>query len=82
MYSWCWTSPAESFSGLNPAELIDMFYRLDFETPRNCWAKFPHLFPQKHWDNINIQSVPHMKHHAPLCEEHINDLRGGNARIL
>jgi hypothetical protein len=50
IYSYCWLSPAQSFSGSSPAGLIIIFYWLRFECqvivftyPRNTVARF---YPQ------------------------------------
>jgi hypothetical protein len=34
VYNCCWSSPAQSFSGLSPAALMTIFYCLGFETPK------------------------------------------------
>jgi hypothetical protein len=35
VYNCCWSSPAQSFSGLSPAGLMTIFYCLRFETPQH-----------------------------------------------
>jgi hypothetical protein len=44
VYSCCWASPAQSFSGPNPAGLMTIFYCLKFETSPTWRASFLYLF--------------------------------------
>jgi hypothetical protein len=44
VYIFCWSSPAQSFSGPSPAGLMTIFYCLMFETPRTWRARSPHLY--------------------------------------
>jgi hypothetical protein len=46
VYSCCWSSPAQSFSGPSPAGLMTTFYCLRFETPPTWWARVPKLYPR------------------------------------
>jgi hypothetical protein len=41
VYNCCWSSPAQSFSGPNPAVLLTIFYCLSFEIPSTGRAKSP-----------------------------------------
>jgi hypothetical protein len=45
VYSRCWPSPAQSFSGPSPAWLPTIFYCLTFETPPTWKARSPYLCP-------------------------------------
>jgi hypothetical protein len=45
VYDCCWSSPAQSFSGRSPAELMTTFYCLRFETPPTWRARSPYFFP-------------------------------------
>jgi hypothetical protein len=45
VYSCCWSSPAQSFSGPSPAGLMTTFYCLRFETPPTWRARSPYLYP-------------------------------------
>jgi hypothetical protein len=45
VYNCCWPSPAQSFSGPNPAELMATFYSIRFETPPTRCARYPYLYP-------------------------------------
>jgi hypothetical protein len=58
VYNCCWSSPAQSFSGLNPSGLMTRFYCLRFETPPTWRARSPYLYSsgtgwptctQRHW---------------------------------
>jgi hypothetical protein len=42
-----WSSPAHSFPGQNPADLVSTFYCLRFETFPVWRARFPYFFPQE-----------------------------------
>jgi hypothetical protein len=44
VYNCCWSSPAQSFSGQNPAGLMTTFYCLRFETPLTWKARSPYLY--------------------------------------
>jgi hypothetical protein len=44
VYNCCWSSPAQSFLGSNPAGLVTIFYCLRFETP-STWRTTPYLYP-------------------------------------
>jgi hypothetical protein len=44
VYSCCWSSPAQSFSGPSPSGLMITFYCLRFETLPTWWARSPHLY--------------------------------------
>jgi hypothetical protein len=45
MYTFCWPSPAQSFSCPNPTGLMTTFYCLRFETPSTWSSRFPYLHP-------------------------------------
>jgi hypothetical protein len=45
VYNFCWSSPAQSFSGPSPAGLMTIFYCLRFEIPRTWRARSPYLYP-------------------------------------
>jgi hypothetical protein len=45
VYNYCWSSPAQSFSGPSPTGLMTIFYCLRFETPPTWRVKFPYLYP-------------------------------------
>jgi hypothetical protein len=45
IYNYCWSSPAQSFSGTSPAGLMTTFYCLRFKTPPTRRARFPYLYP-------------------------------------
>jgi hypothetical protein len=45
VYSCCWPSPAQSFSGSSPAELTTTFNCLRFETPPARRARSSYLYP-------------------------------------
>jgi hypothetical protein len=45
VYNCCWPSPAQSFSGPNPAGHMTIFYCLRFETPPSWRARSPYLYP-------------------------------------
>jgi hypothetical protein len=45
VYNCCWPSPAQSFSGPSPAELITTFYCLRYESPPTWRVRSPHLYP-------------------------------------
>jgi hypothetical protein len=47
VYNCCWPSPAQSFSGRNPAGLMNPFYCLRFETPPAWKASSPYLYPPR-----------------------------------
>jgi hypothetical protein len=47
IYNCCWSSPAQSFSGQNPAELKTIFYWHRFETSPNWRVGSPYLYPQE-----------------------------------
>jgi hypothetical protein len=43
--SYCWSSPAQSFSGSSPTGLMTIFYCLRFETPLTWRARSQYLYP-------------------------------------
>jgi hypothetical protein len=45
IYSYCWSSPAKSFSVLSPAGLAAIFYCLNYDTSPTWRARFLNLFP-------------------------------------
>jgi hypothetical protein len=45
VYSCCWPSPAQSFSGPSPAERITIFYYFRFETPPTWRTRSLYLYP-------------------------------------
>jgi hypothetical protein len=45
VYNCCLPSPAQSFSGSNPAGLMTTFYCLRFETPPTWRSRSPYLYP-------------------------------------
>jgi hypothetical protein len=45
VYNYCWSLPAQSFTGPSPAELMTTFYRLRFETPPTWRARSLYLYP-------------------------------------
>jgi hypothetical protein len=45
VYNCCWSSPAQSFSGPNPARLVTIFYCLRFETLPTWRARSLYLYP-------------------------------------
>jgi hypothetical protein len=45
VYNCCWSSPAQSFSGLSPAGLMIISYCLRFETSPTWRARSPYLYP-------------------------------------
>jgi hypothetical protein len=45
VYNCCWSSPAQSFSGLSPAGLVTLFYCLRFKTSSTRRAWSPYLYP-------------------------------------
>jgi hypothetical protein len=47
IYSCCWASPAQCFSGLNRAWFMPIFYWIHFEVPPKCRARSLHLFAQE-----------------------------------
>jgi hypothetical protein len=49
VYNCCWSSTAQSFSGLSPAGLMTTFYCIRFETPPTWRARSPYLFPSGRW---------------------------------
>jgi hypothetical protein len=54
VYNCCWSSPAQSFSGPNPAGLMTIFYCLKFETPPTWRARSPYLYPPgTEWPGYN-----------------------------
>jgi hypothetical protein len=44
VFSFCWASPAQSFSGLSPTGLMSIFYCLNFETPPTGRNKVAQLY--------------------------------------
>jgi hypothetical protein len=48
-YSCCWSSPAQSFSGQNPAGLMTTLYYLRFETPPTWRTRSPYIYPPGTW---------------------------------
>jgi hypothetical protein len=65
VYSLCWPSPAQWFTGPRPAELLTIFYCLRLETPSTWRATSPYLYTlgmgwpsytPKHW--ISFSSPP------------------------
>jgi hypothetical protein len=54
VYNYCWSSPAQSFSGPTPAGLVTIFYSLRFETPPTWRAWSPYLnIPGTRWSSFN-----------------------------
>jgi hypothetical protein len=52
VYEFCWTSPAQSFSGPSPAGHMTIFYCLRFETPQPR-GPGPHIYvPQEQGGSI------------------------------
>jgi hypothetical protein len=45
VYNCCWSSPAQSFSGPSPAELVTTFYYLKCETTPAWRTRSPYLYP-------------------------------------
>jgi hypothetical protein len=45
VHNFFWASPAQSFSGQNPAVLMTAFYSLKFETPPTWRTRSPYLYP-------------------------------------
>jgi hypothetical protein len=45
VYTYCWSSPAKSFSEPSPAGLMTTFYWLRFETPPIWRARSSYLYP-------------------------------------
>jgi hypothetical protein len=43
--NFCWSSPAQSFSGMIPAKLMTVFYCLKFETPLTWRTRSQYLYP-------------------------------------
>jgi hypothetical protein len=61
VYSRCWVSPAQSFSGSSPAGFMTIVCSLKFEIPPTWSIRFLYLFPPgtgpRHWvDQINKSS--------------------------
>jgi hypothetical protein len=65
VYNCCWPSPAQSFSGLSPAEIMTTFYYLKFETSPIWRARSPYIYPPetgwptytaRHW--VSFSSPP------------------------
>jgi hypothetical protein len=52
VYTCCWPSPAQSFSGSSPSGLLIIFHCLRFETPPTWRAKSPYLCPQEQGDSV------------------------------
>jgi hypothetical protein len=52
VYNCCWSSPAQSFLGPNPAGLVTIFYCLRFETPPTWKARSSYLYrPGTGWSS-------------------------------
>jgi hypothetical protein len=52
VYNCCWSSPAQSFLGLNPTGLRIIFYCVRFETPPTWRARSPYLYrPETQWSS-------------------------------
>jgi hypothetical protein len=45
VYNCCWSSPAQSFSGPNPAGLMTTFYSFRFEIPLTWKSRSSYLYP-------------------------------------
>jgi hypothetical protein len=45
VYSCCFPSPRQPFSGTSPTGLMTIFYCLRLETPPTWRARFPYLYP-------------------------------------
>jgi hypothetical protein len=45
IYNFCWSSPAQSFTGPSPKVLVTIFYCLRFETPPTWRNRSPYLYP-------------------------------------
>jgi hypothetical protein len=44
IYNYCWSSPAQSFSGPSPGRLMTKFYCLRFESPSTLRVRSPYLY--------------------------------------
>jgi hypothetical protein len=63
VYNCCWFSPAQSFSGSNPARFMTIFYSLRIATLPTWRARFPYLYPPgtawpgytpRHWVSLSL----------------------------